>query len=177
MAPLSIALIVLPLWWAWRRRVLRLGEWLMLLIGLVLMMRLGRFAPIFGIMAGPVVTATMPRLSDKPLSRTLMHVVMAIALLSFLWRVVEAFPSRDTPFCDWLNRPHLQFSYPCKAADFVEANIHPASGRLINEFNWGGYLEWRLGPHFQTLLDGRTQLFNAQFWQSTLLAPDQATKV
>jgi hypothetical protein len=173
-----LALFVVAVWRG--RKSLRCGDWLILAIGFVLMIRLGRFAPIFGMIAGPVLATTMPRLSDKPLSRVAMHAVIALALLSFVYRVVESFPSRDTDFCAWLNRPHLKFSYPCKAAAWVEANITPMldspSGRLINEFNWGGYLEWRLGPRFQTLLDGRTQMFTADFWNSTLLAPDDQTK-
>jgi hypothetical protein len=43
----------------------------------------------------------------------------------------------------------------------------------VNEFTWGGYLEYRLGGRYQVLLDGRTQLFAPEFWRATYLAgPD-----
>ena len=39
---------------------------------------------------------------------------------------------------------------------------------------WGGFLEWRLGDRFQTLMDGRTQLFAREFWSVAALgSPDQ----
>ena len=60
-------------------------------------------------------------------------------------------------------------SNPTHAADFVAANVDPGHGRLINEFNWGGYLEWRLGDRYQTLMDGRTQLFSREFWTEICL--------
>jgi hypothetical protein len=177
---ITMGLVALLFLAAWKgRRQLRIGEWLWLIVGLVLMLRLGRFAPIFALIAAPVLGATIPRMSDKPLVRGPIQIVIALALLSFVVRVAARFPARDLSLCDWLNRDYLLFRYPCVAADWVEANISPRldsrSGRLINEFNWGGYLEWRLGPQFQTLLDGRTQLFTADFWNHTLLAPDEAT--
>ena len=56
------------------------------------------------------------------------------------------------------------------------SNVRPATGRLINEYTWGGYLEWRLGDRFQALLDGRTQCFSREFWRLTYLAGDEARR-
>jgi hypothetical protein len=52
----------------------------------------------------------------------------------------------------------------------VEANVPRASGHVLNDFSWGGYLAWRLGPGYQTFMDGRTQLFANSFWRNTCLA-------
>ncbi|MGH7215522.1 MAG: hypothetical protein ACREIT_12220, partial [Tepidisphaeraceae bacterium] len=67
----------------------------------------------------------------------------------------------------WLNRHDAEVAngYPCEAADFVDARVAPDNGWLINEFNWGGYLAWRLGEKYQVLMDGRTQLYDAGFWR------------
>jgi len=54
-------------------------------------------------------------------------------------------------------------------SNFVAEKLTPRRHRLINEFNWGGYLEWRLGDRYQTFLDGRTQLFTPEFWRATYL--------
>ena len=35
---------------------------------------------------------------------------------------------------------------------------HAGSGRLLNEYNWGGYLDWAL-PRLPVFIDGRTDLF------------------
>jgi hypothetical protein len=70
----------------------------------------------------------------------------------------------------WVNRhgPDAR-GYPCDAAAYVDAHVEPRTGRLISEFDWGGYLEWRLGDRYQLFLDGRTQLFTPDFWQATYL--------
>jgi hypothetical protein len=60
--------------------------------------------------------------------------------------------------------------YPTAAADYVDAS--PRTGRLINEFNWGGYLAWRLGDKYQVFVDGRTQLYDETFWRATYLGTD-----
>jgi hypothetical protein len=59
--------------------------------------------------------------------------------------------------------------FPCEAAAFVEQNIPPSNGRILNDFTWGGYLDWRLAPTYQTFLDGRTQCFPPTFWQQTCM--------
>ena len=35
----------------------------------------------------------------------------------------------------------------------------PASGRLLNSYNWGGYLIWRLYPERLVFIDGRVDLY------------------
>ena len=59
---------------------------------------------------------------------------------------------------------------PTAATDQLLA-LHPT--RIINEFTWGGYLSWRAEGKFQVLLDGRTQCFTPDFWQSACLDPKQ----
>jgi hypothetical protein len=50
----------------------------------------------------------------------------------------------------------------------VQNHVERRTGRLINEFDWGGYLAWKL-PGYQVLLDGRTQLFPPSFWRAAYL--------
>ena len=50
----------------------------------------------------------------------------------------------------------------------------PRSGRLINEYTWGGYLSWRLTPRFQVLHDGRTHVYPPEFWRAVYMSgPDE----
>ena len=72
----------------------------------------------------------------------------------------------------------------CRDTD-ARQRVGPGSGdaagsasdiQIINEFSWGGYLEWRLGPRFKTLMDGRTQLFDAEFWHDTYLNGEDARR-
>jgi len=100
----------------------------------------------------------------------------AVLLLGGL-RLVQAFPDAKQPLSVWVNRhgPTTP-GYPCEAADFVANNVKPSTGHLINEFTWGGYLSWRLGDHFQVLLDGRTQLYPTEFWRKTYLGESKETR-
>ena len=48
---------------------------------------------------------------------------------------------------------HPWFDYPARAAAFDESRGY--GGPLFNDFNWGGYLIWRL-PGLPVSVDGRT---------------------
>jgi hypothetical protein len=156
-----------------RHRRLRTGEILWLAATALMLMRLGRFAPLFAIVAAPCLAVTMPRLSDIVLGRPILRVAMGMVLVIGCARVVTEFPSPAADVDAWVNRHGPQTpGYPAAAARFVAAAVPRATGRLINEFNWGGYLAWRLGDRFQVLLDGRTQVYSPQFWRETYLADD-----
>ena len=162
----------------WNRRMLRAGEWVWLLLGLLLLFRMGRFAPLFVLIASPIVAVALPRMDGLTLEKPAIRFALAILLAIGLVRVSVGFPSTAMPLDRWLNRmgPATP-GYPCDAAAFVSDRIEPRTGRVLNEFTWGGYLEWRLGPRFQTLMDGRTQLFPPTFWNSTCLATPAAYRL
>jgi hypothetical protein len=156
------------------RKRLRIGDWLWFALGAAFLLRLGRFAAPFAIIAAPMYARTMPRLSSRILLKPSLCALMGFILAAGLFRLCVEFPRSSANLETWLNR-HGQGTpgYPCDAADFVARNVKPTTGRLINEFTWGGYLEWKLGEnHYQTLLDGRTQLFTADFWHATYLGSE-----
>jgi hypothetical protein len=126
------------------RRKMRAGEIIWLLVSFVLMMSLGRFVAVFAIVASPMFAAVSPSISDRLLGRPMVCGIMAIILAVGLTRTVGAFPRQDTSLDAWLNRNDSEEGFPCNAADFVAAQVVPTTGHLINEFDWGGYLEWRL---------------------------------
>jgi hypothetical protein len=148
-----------------------------LLGSIVLLLRMGRFSPVFAMAAAPVFAAAMPRLSDRILTRRFTQVAIGIVLALGVFRITSEFPRADVTLDVWLERngPAVP-GYPAAAAAFVEALVPPRTGRLINEYTWGGYLSWRLGPRFKVLLDGRTNLFTPQFWRKAYLggADEQA---
>ena len=155
------------------RRAVRIGQWLWIALAAILLLRLGRFAPIFAMLAAPVLAATLPAMPDIVLVRRPLQVGAALTLALGVIYCIFQMPSRNTPLSTWLNRNGPEaFGYPCAATDYVDRHVTPATGRLINEFTWGGYLRWRLGDRFQVLLDGRTQLYSAEFWRSTYLCDD-----
>jgi hypothetical protein len=155
--------------WQWRR--LRIAEVLCFGAGSVLLFKLGRFAPVFALVMCPVLAATWPGMKDRILGKPAVCAVLGVILVIGLVRVVGAFPARDRTLSRWLNRhgPDTP-GYPCEAADFVRTRVVPSTGRLINEFSWGGYLGYELGNKYKILLDGRTQIYPARLWEATYLS-------
>ncbi len=171
---LNIALLLVIFVGVFRsRKRMGTGEIVWLVASTLLLLKLGRFAPIFAMIACPVFAATLPALSDRVMGKPLVLLALTGLLLLLIGRVGWEFPSRTATVTQWLNRHGPEApGYPAESADFVLANVSPEYGRIINEFTWGGYLEWRLHPRFRTLLDGRTQVFPAELWQMSYLGTE-----
>jgi hypothetical protein len=159
------------------RRLLRAGDVMWLLLSFTMLLRMGRFAPIFAVGAAPVFAVTLPALSEGVLGRRVVAALVALVLAAGSWQIGLALPGERHTLEQWLNRlgPDAP-GYPTDAAAYVEANVRPQTGRLINEYTWGGYLEWRLRDRFQTLVDGRTQCFSGEFWRLTYLGGEDARR-
>ncbi len=153
-----------------RYRVIPTGQLICIVATGLLLMKLGRFAPIFALAVCPALAATLPGLSDRLLGKPAVLVLLAVVTLIGSARVALEFPRSTTSLSRWVNRhgPDTP-GYPCDAADYIARNVSPTNGKLINEFSWGGYLAWRLGDKYQVLLDGRTQVYPAALWQATYL--------
>ena len=144
----------------------------------ILLFVMGRMSPIFAIIAAPVFAAAIPVLSDRILARRPVIAALMIVLLLAGWPILRAFPRSGQSLSAWLNRngPDAP-NYPCLAADFVDRNVPGQTHHIICDLTWGGFLEWRLGGRFQTLMDGRTQLFTPEFWNAAALgSPAQRRK-
>ncbi len=149
-----------------RRRELRAGEILWLLLAFVLLLRMGRFAPIFAMVAAPILTVALPRLSDRVLARPALCAIVGAIVALGGWRICVSFPRTNQPLDAFLNRNGPETpGYPCAAAAFVDRAIKPSSGRIINEYSWGGYLAWRLRGRYQVFVDGNTAIFPAELWR------------
>jgi hypothetical protein len=169
------ALLTCVVWHRIRQPRIPLGEVLWLGGSTVLLFLMGRFSPVFAIIAAPAFAAAIPRLSDRILTRPPIVAALALVLALSAWPVARGFPRPGQSLSLWLNRhgPDAP-NYPCLAADFVDRNVPAQTHHLICELTWGGFLEWRLGDRFQTLMDGRTQLFAREFWSVAALgSPDQ----
>ena len=168
-----IALVAIGVGVARARGRVPTGLLLWTAIATVLTLKLGRFAPVLAIAAMPPLAAGLPVLSDRLLGRRPVLAGMVAVLIGCGVRLGTAFPRADVPLSAWLNRlgPDVP-SYPCAAADYVAATVPPVTGRILNEFTWGGYLGWRLGDRWQVLLDGRTQVYPAELWRAAYLGTD-----
>lgn len=74
------------------------------------------------------------------------------------------------------NKSIFQFNpqvFPVQAADWIESN--PIEGKVFNEFNWGGYLLYRLWPHHLVFLDSQSDFYGEPLmrdYESMLIAQD-----
>jgi hypothetical protein len=158
----------------WRgRERLRAGDWVWLIGGTILLFRMGRFSPLFVIIAAPIVGAALPEMRGMSLGKPVIRLALGVLLCVGVMRIALGFPARGASIDAWLNRngPDTP-GYPCGAAAFVAGNVRAVNGRVLNDFSWGGYLAWRLGPTYQTLMDGRTQCFAPQFWRQTCMGSE-----
>jgi hypothetical protein len=172
---LSAAVVLGGLFMLLRRRErFEAGEWLLLGGALVLAASKGRFSPVLAMALAPMIAAAVD-LSGRTLQRPLPRVAMAATLLLGLLTTATRFPGKEMSLENWLNRRGIDLEgYPTAAVRFVQSEIEPRTGRVINEFNWGGYIGWALRGRFVPLLDGRTQVHSAELWQATYLgeSPD-----
>ncbi len=51
--------------------------------------------------------------------------------------------------------------FPVQAADWLEA--HPQNGNMFNDFNWGGYLLYRLWPGQRVFIDSQSDFYGETF--------------
>ncbi|HEX8521149.1 MAG TPA: hypothetical protein VF669_02765 [Tepidisphaeraceae bacterium] len=172
----TCALLVVLLLLALRhRRRIRIGQWLWLIAAILFMLRLGRFTPMFAMIVAPILAEALPAMSDVVLERKLVRNVLTVVALLTFGRLAWIFPRPSLSLDAFINSDDT-IAYPANAANYVEKNIAPRSHRLINEFSWGGYLGWRLGDQYQVFLDGRTQVFPADFWKATYLSGEAPIK-
>lgn len=163
-------------WLIVKRRDVRVGEWIWLGGMTLLAARYARFTPLFAMLAAPLLARTLPAMSPRVLSMKIVWFMLALVIAVTAFRVIDGLPPRGASPSVWLNRHGpAQFGYPCEAADYLDAHVSPRSGHLINGFNWGGYLAWRL-PQFQVMADARTQLYPAEFCQRFAFGDAETTR-
>jgi len=156
-----------------KRMQLSISEWLLLGVGTVLLFKYARLSPIFAVICAPMLCICLPRMSDRLLAKPAVAGLLGLVLAVGVVRVLQAFPARSMPLETWINRngPDLP-GYPTAAVEFVEKHVKPHTGRIVNEYSWGGYLAWALQDRFAVMSDGRTQLYSSDFWKSTYFAPE-----
>ena len=136
------------------------------------------FGP-FALVAAPVlsrhVTATLTRWTTAARERTWLNVsrrrVPTPALAAVNWGllaliVVLAGVKVYLPLRPAFNEQAQRESLPVGAVEWIQA--HRPEGEMFNEYNWGGYLIWRLWPDYRVFVDGRTDLYGDEFLRQYL---------
>jgi hypothetical protein len=134
-----------------RRKVLRVEELALLLIGLRLAVSHSRMIFVFGILAAPILCRLAADLwrgydwrEDFPrLNAVLMAAALGVAAMGF-------------PSAAAIER-QIEQNNPTQAMAFIRQT--GLEGRMLNHYAWGGYLIWAL-PEQKVFIDGRTDIFD-----------------
>lgn len=51
--------------------------------------------------------------------------------------------------------------FPVDAVNYMTEN--QINGRILNSYNWGGYMIWNLYPQYKVYIDGRCDMYGAEF--------------
>ncbi len=158
---LALALVLMAL-----KRLRIPAAHLLLLGGLAGMsIAMARNIPLFAVAAAPILTEwAADVLSPVVIWRRVEDRFAEIdaGLQGVLWPALTvliavcAFAYRDQA----AKAPVFQFSpgvFPVQAADW--ASQHPPAGRMFNDFNWGGYLLYRLWPQQKVFIDSQSDFY------------------
>ena len=146
LAILGCVLLLLVL----RHSEIFLDELLLLAVGAELAINHQRMIFAFGILAAPVVSRLLSTLwdgynadQDRP---ALNAGLIALSVLGMVW----GFPNRQNLV------QQVDAGNPVKAVEFIKT--HPLPGRMLNEFNYGGYLIWAV-PQYPVFVDSRNDVY------------------
>jgi hypothetical protein len=148
-------------------RRIRPRELLLLLVMTAAALHSIRHVAIFALVATPVLSSLLlgwlektglsQRLTTKEHPthppRQALHTVVLLAFLAFTTVRVGAV---------LLGQPQLEaMRFPAAAVSFLAAQRPPRP--LLNHYDWGGYLIWKLYPQYQVYVDGRADLYGDAF--------------
>ena len=136
-----------------RRRDIRISEWLLSAVLLILTVTFFRFRPLLAFLLAPTVAWQLSRFT---LVRRLRWWIPAlISVIPLVCIVVSNSQSYAYRFGPGVHPTVL----PVEAAEFIKQSR--LSGRMFNVYEFGGYLIWRLNPEIKVFIDGREDVYVA----------------
>jgi hypothetical protein len=132
------------------RRRWRIDDALLTLLVLYFVVTHIRFLLLAGLVLPPILAPQFGRLSsyDPRRERRLLNAMLLIIVVAVC---ALGFPSRQ------MLESEVASFFPKRAVQFLRQR--PQQGRMLNLYQWGGYLEWNL-PSVQTFLDSRSDIFD-----------------
>jgi len=132
-----------------------------------------RMLPVFAILAVPIVTQLLSNwlkgdFPNNPIHRVETRITPinnssggAIWLVGVVLIVTALFRS-GVPI-DLKNRGNIfdPAFFPVDAVTWLES--HPQPGHMLNEYDWGGYILFRLWPEYQIFMDGHVHIYGEKF--------------
>ncbi|HEX2698564.1 MAG TPA: hypothetical protein VHM28_12715 [Anaerolineales bacterium] len=141
-----------------------------LLTGLATMsLLMARNIPLFAIAAAPILATWIGQIFDKLGFWIKLENAFAdidAGLYRFLWPpvIVIVAASFFVYHAAHTRAPIFRYDtkvFPVQAVDWIQS--HPAEGDMFNDFNWGGYLLYRLWPNYRVFLDSQSDFYGEDF--------------
>jgi hypothetical protein len=133
-----------------KRMELHLDEMMLVALGSAMAVRHVRMLFVFGILVAPVVSRQLAKWWDSydfARDRRSPNVAMIALSLVIVW---FAFPSSRQL------QAQVRSGNPIGAVEFIQRE--GLSGRMLNDYNYGGYLIWAL-PQKKVFVDGRADVY------------------
>lgn len=110
-----------------------------------------RFAILFAVIFAPLVASFFVRWAPvyNPINDK--HAINAVLMLAALTAMVWFLPSQAKL------ENTISKQVPVAATRYLRR--HPISGRMFNDYGYGGYLVWALAPQRQVFIDGRGDIY------------------
>ena len=129
-------------------------------------LRSGRHIPIFAIFAAPLFAKyfaqwlraqTNSPITLRSATATVPKIILTLAILflpAFL--IVKRIAHFNSNVATYEAQ-----KFPVAAVDFIERT--GIAGPIFNDYNWGGYLIWKLYPERKVFIDGRADVYGDNF--------------
>jgi len=134
-----------------RQKRLELQELLLLLLALFSVVRHTRMLFAFGILVAPIFCRLLADLWRAYDPRHDLPRLNAAVIAGAICLIVVRFPTADNI------QKQIERSNPVAAVHFIREQS--LSGRMLNDYGWGGYLIWTL-PEHKVFIDGRTDIYD-----------------
>jgi hypothetical protein len=134
-----------------RRAELYLEELLLLALGFALSLRHERMLFVFGVLAAPALTRLLSNAWDRYDPSRDRVTPNAVMIAGSLAAIFLAFPRADQL------EIQVKKDNPAQAVEFLRRS--GLSGRMLNAYEYGGYLIWA-APEHKVFVDGRCDIFD-----------------
>ena len=119
-----------------------------------------KHVPLFALVSIPILADQMSSVIDIPvtefrknwLSKSFIILVLIGALFFVVSNVLTLKEKQQAV---------IQKNYPVNSMNLIKGN--GLEGQLFNSYNWGGYLIWNLYPTQKVYIDGRCDMYGADF--------------
>ena len=185
--PFEMLVIVLVLLLFLGRRPLPLSQWILLGLTFHLSLSSVRHIPLFAIIAAPVAAMQVQAVIERRIPATRRDIRESRAFNLILLMLIPALLVARIPKANDEYHCVARGLFPDQACRYLAEHPRIGRGRLLNTYNWGGYLIFRLYPKYLVSIDGRADIHRAHMmrdyadleklspnWRSTLtkLNPD-----